>query len=521
MLPVLNAEKITLKWYGDSQPLFSIKSVDIYPNQKIGLIGSNGTGKSTLLKLLARIPIPGAFLDTNYSVTKTQTWYVPQIEYLEDSELTVYDYLSTKVDNWWEPLDILEKEYGLEDVSQRRVESLSGGEKMKLNLAIALTSNSAVLLMDEPSNHLDRKTRKKLFDQIVKIDKAVVISSHDIELLTKVCNRIWELNDKTITEYGGNYEFFAKEKETQLNAKERRYVAAKKEFAKTKRNFQKVIDQSEKNQTKAMEKKKNHNSGIARIQMGYFQQKSEHTVKKTMKSMASKLERVGNVMEKNAYIPQKQAFLDISSADKAKRLLMRLIDCKLSIKNELLVDNINLDIYYGDRISIMGDNGTGKSSLVKGISGILENEVTLDGEIEKIESLKVVYIDQTYSIVDVNKSLLENVTAVSNLASSEEQRKALGNMLFRDEKTLIRSAKTLSGGEISRLAFAMISIQSDIDILVLDEPTNNLDIDTIQVITSAINSYEGALIVISHDEHFLKSINCTRTVSIENMQFLS
>jgi ATPase subunit of ABC transporter with duplicated ATPase domains len=178
-----------------------------------------------------------------------------------------------------------------------------------------------------------------------------------------------------------------------------------------------------------------------------------------------------------------------------------------------LIQNIQLHISSGDRISIIGANGSGKSSLVKAILGMENQAAVLEsGEVLLAPAMKAVYLDQTYELVNCQYTLLENMQAVNPNLSYQLLRQQLGHFLFK-YNDVHKSASVLSGGELARLALAIISI-SEIDLLILDEPTNNLDIETVEQMVVAINNYQGAIWVISHDLDFLSRINITQSFNL-------
>ena len=526
-----------LKFKHKSQSILDNISGSVKEDEKIGLIGRNGAGKTTLLKIIA-----GLIKPTQGSIQKNcSVFYLPQLN-LDDlaGKKKVYEYIEERNEEWWETISFLEKHFELKLPAERRLRKISGGEFTQLNLAIAFTSKAELLLLDEPSNHLDIKALKQLEDILKNPGASYIIISHNAFFLDKVTERIWELADGKITEYGFSYYEYKKEKERKKQAKQRKYTAQVKQLKQLNKSREREAERASRSAQTGRKlrrggSKGKHDRGMSRTEMGYFKDRSEIKASKK-KDMFAKREQ--GINEKLALFKQPivpKIFLNLkSSRESGQKRLINVLDGKIifaevkktkasrtesSKVNKTLLKNISLDVFYGDRLVISGLNGTGKTTL---LNFFVKEQVPgfrfQAKQFEKASDLKYAYIDQNYKSIDPDKSILANVLQNNKNLPEKEAKQILANLLLNQENDFSKKAGSLSGGDLARLTFAK-EISRDLDLLVLDEPTNNLDLENIEVIISAISEYQGALIVVSHDIDFLNKIKINKAFTIKTQSF--
>lgn len=511
---LLSADNIAYRLSSDKM-LFKGVNLGINNGDRIALVGCNGIGKSTLLKILSNQIVPtSGNLNCNVS-----TYYLPQISTLlkDHKEDTIYEYLSSVLDEWWEIINILEIQLGTSLDISIPIKNLSGGEITKLFLAIGIYKQSDIILLDEPTNHLDFLSLEYLTKFLNNFNGAFIIVSHQPFFLDRVANTTWELTSNGINIYGGNFSFYKKEKEIELqNALKTREIA-KKELARTK-------ESALKEEKRAARSQREGKITASKGGMGKGERKGLASLASASSGSASQKhnEAVNKALEKlsNSKVTTKKLTnirLDTTNNKRGKNII-EIERSNLKIGGELFLNEINIYISLGDRVAISGANGSGKSSLIKAIlnslSGEKSNFVIEGGRISISQNMNIVYLDQKYNLIDNEKTVLENMYQANKSFDYEFLRQQLGDFLFKNHE-VDKNASVLSGGELARLSLAIISI-SEIDLLILDEPTNNLDLETVEQIVDALEGYEGTILVISHDLDFLSKINIEKSFQIKN-----
>ena len=490
--------------YPTEDYLFTDVKLTLKEGDKVAIVGANGAGKSTLLKLLAGQLQP----DEGEHIVNCRPYYVPQVDVVNTQKSQkVYEYISQYYENWWEVPSELAKLFDLELDPEGEVARLSGGELMKLNLAIAVKNNPTVLILDEPTNHLDISSLARLVKFITEDTKgkySYIIVSHDTFFLDQTVNQIWELENKKITSYGGNYSFYKEQKELHLRGIKKQYDLAKDKLERTAELAQKEQERLAKRANEA--KRAFISGGMDKMVYGKGKeaaggmQKSSNAVIERLKQEAEeKLEQFQTEERRLAFISMK------NTQDNRGRTILEVKDADLLAGKTQLIKAVELKIVYGDRIVVAGDNGTGKSSLIKALLGTDKN-VALKGGVYRGDKMAWVYIDQNYSLIKPELNLIQNLMAYNKEITESKAKEQLGKFQFKSETDMQKLGASLSGGEMVRLILAMIS-SFPIDLLVMDEPTNNLDIETVEVLITALNNFRGALIVISHNMDFLSRIN--------------
>ncbi|WP_426669696.1 ABC-F family ATP-binding cassette domain-containing protein [Mucilaginibacter sp. McL0603] len=513
--------------------LFNDINLVINKQDKIALIGNNGTGKSTLLKILA-----GTLQPSNGLVkTTAKPYYVPQLfgQYnnysiagalgVEGKLKALTEIIAGNVTD--ENMELLDDDWTIEERCKeafahwgldglelsQKMGTLSGGQKTKAFLAGIIIHSPKIILMDEPSNHLDTKGRDILYDFITSTTNTLMVVSHDRTLLN-LLNTVYELDKHGITIYGGNYDFYAAQKMIENDALSRDVKNNEKALRKAKDAERESLERQQK--LDARGKKKQLKAGLPTISMNTFRNNAE---KSTSRTKGVHAEKVGIISQEltqlRASLPDidkmKMGF-DNSRLHKGK-ILMTTKDINWKYNDQLLwKQSLNFQITSGEHIVINGLNGSGKTTLIKIILGELELQ---SGTIDKAE-FKAIYIDQDYSLIDNSISVYEQAQQFNSGVLQEHDIKIRLNRFLFTREYWDKSCTALSGGEKMRLMLCSLTIDHKApDIIILDEPTNNLDIQNIEILTTAINEYKGTLIVVSHDKYFLKQINVERSIALE------
>ena len=487
--------------------IFENVSININEGEKVAIVGMNGTGKSTLLNILSGIlnydegdifiskDTKIAYLEQNTTIRSSLSVYdemKKSMKHLTDleEELRSFEDIIAKdpsqenMDRYAFLLEDFEKKGGYtydaeikkvltglgfgEDQFCQAFNSLSGGQKSKLMLAKALIQESDILFLDEPTNHLDIDSMEFLQDYINSFSKTVVMVSHDRYFLNATCNKVILIKDHSTHEYNMGYEQYIKQRNINEAIQEKAYI----------------------NQQKEIERQKE----IIRRYRSYATEKSIIKAKSREKMLA-KIELLSDVND-DSEINFKFRMKVESGND-----VLSVENINKSFGDFKLLNDINFNIYKREHVGIIGANGIGKSTLFKIILGEESHD---SGEIRFGTNVNVGYFDQELEKLDVNKSIAEEIWDSFPRLTYFELRKALAKFLFIDDD-IYKMIDELSGGEKARVSLCKIML-SDVNFLVLDEPTNHLDIESKEVLEEALNSYEGTLLVISHDRYFLNKV---------------
>lgn len=512
--------------------LFDNINLTVNNQQKIALIGPNGTGKSTLLKIIARELTPSS----GYLKVESTPYYIPQI-FGQYNHLTIAqalnidqklnalrdilngnvteDYLNLLADDWGieERTQAALNEWQLDDLDwNQKMKTLSGGQKTKVFLAGISIHQPELILMDEPSNHLDTTGRQQLYEWLQSTSSTVVIVSHDRQLLN-LLETVCELSKRGITVFGGNYDFYAEQKQIEIEALNQDIHSKEKTLRKAKEKERETLERQQK--LDARGKKKQENSGVARIMMNTLRNNAENSTAKIKSVHSEKISGISEQLhELRTNLPDldKMKFGFDNSALHKGKILLTATNINFGYRvQSLWKENLNFQIKSGERIALKGLNGSGKTTLIRLILGDLQ---PCRGILQRAE-IKSVYIDQDYSLIDRQLTVYQQAQKYNIMTLQEHEIKIrLNRFLFSKEKW-DKSCSTLSGGESMRLMLCCLTIQSQApDIIILDEPTNNLDLQNIGILTAAINEYQGTLIVVSHDERFLEEINIQQTLQL-------
>lgn len=508
---IINISKVTQSYMGDI--IFDDIKYDLNDGDCVGLVGRNGEGKSTLLKLMAGVEAP---TEGQISWQKNLSiGYLNQLPKYQDDK-NIYECLSEvfeelnniagrmsdielKMANNPDDLNKLLKQYGQlqelyeehggyeKDAQIRRVShglkisnllestwsKLSGGERTKVGLAQILLKQPKLLLLDEPTNHLDISAIDWLTDFIKQYSGAIVIVSHDRYFLDETVNEIIEIDQGTLHIYNGNYSYFVKEKEAR------------------------IIREFEAYQTQQKRIKKMEES-IKQLRLWASQAKPPNAAMyKRAKSMEKALDRIKRV--EKPILENKKMNVNLSEGQRVSNDVVEFVNIS-KMYDDILFENINLLIRRKEHVAIIGDNGTGKSTILKLILG---NEEQYEGKIKLAPNLRIGYLSQ-HTFENLNsETVIEVFREVVNVTEGQA-RHILAQFLFYGED-VFKPIKYLSGGEKMRLRWAQI-VNQNFNVLILDEPTNHLDIDSKETIEDALEKYNGTIIAVSHDRYFLNKL---------------
>ncbi|GGH70926.1 ATPase subunit of ABC transporter with duplicated ATPase domains [Filimonas zeae] len=509
----------------DRTLLFSGIDLVIHRYDKAAVIGNNGAGKSTLLQLMAGRLLPAAGVikadATPYYIPQLAEWYNNQTvaealqvhqklhalqQILEGDVSEVH--LTQLNDDWTVEERCKEalSYWGLDHVVLNQpMAALSGGQRTKVLLAGILIHEPEIVLLDEPTNHLDAHSRQLLYNYIQEARQTIVVVSHDKALLNML-PVIYELSRKGITVYGGNYDFYAAQKELEKNALQWEVKSAEKALRKAKEVEREAIERQQK--LDARGKRKQEKEGLPTIAMNTFRNNAE---KSTARMKDVHEEKTGALAENLQQLRKELPVADTMklafaySGVHRGKLLVTAREVNMQFGGRYLWKQpLHIEIRSGERIAVKGQNGSGKTTLLRLLLGQL---TPTSGTIERTE-MKTVYIDQDYSLIQPGLTVYAQAQTYNDSGLQEHEIKSrLSRFLFTKEDW-DKPGSALSGGERMRLLLCIMTISSrPPDIIILDEPTNNLDIQNIDILTAAMEAYEGTLIVVSHDAWFTKQIN--------------
>lgn len=516
----------------NKEVLFDNLHLTVSGNDIIALVGNNGTGKSTLLQLIAGVlqPLKGTV------TCSTPPYYVPQL-FGQYNQLTVaqalridtplnalHEILAGNVtetnlallnDDWTLEERCLEAlaAWELENISlDQPMHTLSGGQKTKVFLAGIAVHQPEIVLLDEPSNHLDTAGRELLYHFISSFTGTMLVVSHDRQLL-QLPDSIYELSKQGIKVYGGNYDFYTEQKEIENNAFNQDVKSKEKALRKARETERETMERQQK--LDARGKKKQEKAGLPTILMNTLRNSAEKSTARTKEVHAEKTGAIAKELQelRNA-MPDldKMKFGFDDSLLHSGKILITARDLNHAFQQQWLWKQpLSFEITSGERIALRGRNGSGKTTLIQLMLGqLLPVAGTLNSAVTR-----AVYIDQEYSLINNQLTVYEQAQQFNAHALQEHEIKIrLTRFLFMRD-WWDKPCSVLSGGEKMRLMLCCLTLgQQAPDLIILDEPTNNLDIQNVAILTAAINGYKGTMLVVSHDTVFLKQVNVQRTITL-------
>ncbi len=508
-------------------------NLSLHKGDKAALVGDNGTGKSTLLKILAGEILPKAGIITHDRLP----YYIPQ-HFGQYNALSVAQVLA--IDKKLQALhaiiqgstdptlfEILADDWDIEARCQQALDRwdlhnvqltdsfapYSGGEKTKILLAGIDIHQPDIVMLDEPTNHLDLTGRKQLYDWVETTPQGLLIVSHDRQLL-QLCNPILELYGGGINLYGGNYDFYEAKKAEETEALRQQIEHTEKTLKSARKKQQDTLERKQKESARGARQKKK--SGVPKIMMKGYKNAGEQTLARLKDTHTKKItslrtdlqtlksqEQISRVIRTN--------FEDASLHQGKTLVRAEKVNFVFPSGQAVFTHDQTYTLYSGDRLSIAGPNGSGKSTLIQLMMGTIP---PTSGQLFLAEA-DTVLLDQEYSIIQRDKTVLQQVEAFNENKLPEHELKIRLNRFLFDRDNWDKPCSALSGGEMMRLALCSIMVKNQApDIIVLDEPTNNLDLKNIKILTHTIAHYQGTLVVVSHDLRFLEEVGIQREIRL-------
>ncbi|WP_273851906.1 ribosomal protection-like ABC-F family protein [Guptibacillus spartinae] len=486
------------KSFGEREILSDV-SFDIRNGEKIGLVGWNGAGKSTLVNILMKRMAPDK---GSVTIPHVNIGYLPQ---------STDNYLAVDAELFGERLLEQSKKLGFqkERWEQEDLYHLSGGEKLKVSLAKIWASSPEFLILDEPTNHLDMQGVTWLIEEVRNYSGAALIISHDRYFLDETVTKIFELEAGKLTIYEGNYSFYRNEKQRKYEQNKRDYEKQQRKVEMIEQQISTLKDWSAKGHREAG--KGGSNSENRQMGLREFERAK---AKKKDNQIKSKVKRLNLELKKDGVEKQKEektvSFQFESTSKRGKRVL-EAKGIKKEFGDRLLFEKSHFYIKHGERIGLIGPNGTGKTTFIK---ILLEQEKLTKGSLWKSESTKVAYLSQDVTDLPGEKTPLDYLD-LSNRQQETRARTLLSNMGIQQE-ILLKPISQLSLGERTRIKLIHM-ILMEYDFLILDEPTNHLDLPSREELERTLNTYTGTLLIVSHDRYLIEKL-CTKLLVIENGQ---
>lgn len=514
--------------------LFQNISFSVSSGEKCAIVGNNGIGKSTLLKIMAGqispafgkvscddVPcmIPqhfGQFNDKTVAGTLGVDAKIHALSVILEGCGTEEDF--ALLDDEWDIRERMSEAFSRWNIDyitpNMMMGDLSGGEKTKVFLAGLDIYHPAIVLMDEPTNHLDAKGRNLLYEFIHRTNSTVIIVSHD-RILLNMLSAVYEMSPSGIQFYPMNYNEYKEITDAETAAKVTRLRNLRKELAKTEKLTQKTMERQEKHASRG--EKQSSKKCVARISMGNLRNRSEASTSRLNKVLQEKLQGMNRELHEIRTSISESAMMKINIGNSVLSGNKRLVEIKnvsftYTGRNTLWKQSpLNLSIFSGERIWLQGDNGCGKSTLLKLIAGTLQ---PTGGEVLRSKTLNILYLDQEYSCLDTELTVYGLLEAC-NVKKPEHELKMLLNRFLFTASTWDKKCGSLSGGERMKLALCRLLIcENAPDIIIVDEPTNNIDISSTDILANTLNNFNGTLLVVSHDEQFVQDVGIERVIRI-------
>ena len=497
----------------DGEDIFNDVNFEVKSGERIGIVGRNGAGKSTLMKIIAGVEdydsghiskvkdlklgylTQQMTLDTEQTVFEAMSqpfeyiisleermreeteWLAQHADDYESSEYQEHIATYEKLSNDFEQREGYQYQSKIKTVLHglsfteadfdRPINDFSGGQKTRLSLAQMLLSEPDLLLLDEPTNHLDMETTEWLEQYLNFFNGAIVIISHDRYFLDKIVKQIYDVSLGEVRHYHGNYKQFIEQRDKYYEKRMQEYEAQQAEIKR-------LEDFVDKNIARAS------TSGMA----------------KSRRKTLEKIEKIDKPM-----LDARSANIQFDFDRNTGNDVFHIRSLEIGYDHQPITQPINLEVFKGDHIAVIGPNGIGKSTLIKTIAN---QQQALGGEITTGANLRIGYYDQKQAEFKSNKTILDYVWDQYPTMPEKDIRAVLGRFLFVQEEVK-KVINDLSGGEKARLQLALLMLERN-NVLILDEPTNHLDIDSKEMLEQALSGFEGTIIFVSHDRYFINQL---------------
>ena len=508
----------------DGRPVLS--NLDLsFGRERTGLVGRNGVGKSTLLKLIAGdlSPQPGEVSISGTLGVLRQTVQTEPGETVADlfgatealallrrAERGIADADELAHADWALEARMAAAlgRLGLQAGPETLLSTLSGGQRTRVGLAALVFDEPDFILLDEPTNNLDRDGRRAVIDLLASWRSGAIVVSHDRELL-ETLDAIVELTSLGATRYGGNFSHYRERKAIELAAAQHDLADADKRVGEVAERTQAVAERKARKDRAGMRKRAK--GDIPRIQLNTLKNRSEATSgsnarlaerrrAQAIDDAASARERIEVLQPLTVAVP--------STGLPAAKTVLRIEAASVGYGDRPVIRDLSVAITGPERVAVTGPNGSGKTTLLALITGRL---APLAGTVRLMTD--VAMLDQQVSLLDASTSIRDNFRRLNPRADENACRASLARFMFRADAALQRVG-SLSGGQLLRAALACVLGVSPPQLLILDEPTNNLDLDSIAAVEAGLRAYDGALLVVSHDEAFLEAIGISRRLDL-------
>ncbi|ASE36518.1 ABC-F family ATP-binding cassette domain-containing protein [Staphylococcus pettenkoferi] len=497
----------------DGEDIFNDVNFEVKSGERIGIVGRNGAGKSTLMKIIAGVEdydsghiskvkdlklgylTQQMTLDTEQTVFEAMSqpfeyiislekrmreeteWLAQHADDYESSEYQEHIATYEKLSNDFEQREGYQYQSKIKTVLHglsfteadfdRPINDFSGGQKTRLSLAQMLLSEPDLLLLDEPTNHLDMETTEWLEQYLNFFNGAIVIISHDRYFLDKIVKQIYDVSLGEVRHYHGNYKQF-------IEQRDKYYEKRMQEYESQQAEIKRLEDFVDKNIARAS------TSGMA----------------KSRRKTLEKIEKIDKPM-----LDARSANIQFDFDRNTGNDVFHIRSLEIGYDHQPITQPINLEVFKGDHIAVIGPNGIGKSTLIKTIAN---QQQALGGEITTGANLRIGYYDQKQAEFKSNKTILDYVWDQYPTMPEKDIRAVLGRFLFVQEEVK-KVINDLSGGEKARLQLALLMLERN-NVLILDEPTNHLDIDSKEMLEQALSGFEGTIIFVSHDRYFINQL---------------
>ncbi len=454
--------------------LFTDFNATVTDSDRIGLLGKNGSGKSTLLKAIA-----GLFEDYDGEIITTgRIAYLDQ--YRAFSAKTPFEYYSQLADTPQKQKNVrsILKGFGFDEKDwHRSITTFSGGERTKIQLGRLFIEEPDFLLLDEPTNFLDIEGIEFLKNLLKNFKGGYIVIAHDRDFLRSVCNKFWEINNEHVWVFDMNFDSYRTQRQLIIETQKRQFTNMQREIERLK----KIIDQYKK----------------------WGRDKAVKQAKSRQKMLDRMLEELENMPAQ--YMQEQEKIINIPLPESAGHVVLECRD----IHYNSLIKGASFTMYWQDKIALIGPNGSGKTTLLK----IITNQVDYTGTVKIGHNVKMVYIDQFVEKLDPQNTVFDEIFEELFDQPDYVIRSYLGRFGFKGED-VFKSVSELSGGERQMLALAKVLLRKP-NLLILDEPTNHMDLSAVEALENALKEYSGSVLIVSHDVELIKNV-CNRFLSIKD-----